>query len=128
VEEDDHVIIKGERRPLDPSFPRGLNRSRHFPYFQKLLFVSNSRTNDHKKKDMIRATKSQLSQHVLPFCKVVKRPQTKLHTDTMSGSTFIWEKKSKFIVLSKLSCSTGFSLCPYFIKSTTTDIDMLLQI
>jgi len=58
----------------------------------------------------------------------MKRPRTKFHTDTMSGSKAIRSKKPKFIVRFKLSCSIAFSLYPYFIKSTTTDIDMLLQV
>jgi len=40
----------------------------------------------------------------------MKRPQTKLHTDIMSNSKVIRSKKSKFIVMSKFSCSRDFRL------------------
>jgi len=37
--------------------------------------------------------------------------------------------RSKFIVRSNFFCSTVFSLkCRYFIETTTTDIDVLLQV
>jgi len=63
----------------------------------------------------------------------MKRPQTKFHAHTMRGSQVTRSKKvkiirSKFIVRSKFSCSKVFSLHRYFIETTTTDIDMLLQV
>ena len=58
----------------------------------------------------------------------MKRPQTKIHDHTMRESQVIRSKKSKFIVRSNLSSSTFFSLRRYFIETTTTDIDMLLQV
>ena len=58
----------------------------------------------------------------------MKRPQTKFHAHTMRESQVIRSKKSKFIIWSKFSCSTVFSLHLYFIKTATTDSDMLLQV
>jgi len=55
----------------------------------------------------------------------MKRPQTKFHAHTMRESQVI---RSKFIVGSNFSCSTVFSLHRYFIETTTTDLDMLLQV
>jgi len=52
----------------------------------------------------------------LPFLKLMKRPQTKLHAHTMRESHVIRPKKvkisirSKFIVGSNFSCNTAFSL------------------
>jgi len=70
----------------------------------------------------------------LPFSKFMKRPQTKFHAHTMSESQAIRSKKSKFIIRSKFivesnfSYNTVLSLHRYFIETTTTDIDMLLQV
>jgi len=58
----------------------------------------------------------------------MKRPQTKFHAHTTSHSNVIRQKKSKFIVRSKISCSRVFSRYKYFIKVTTTDCDLFLQV
>jgi len=59
----------------------------------------------------------------------MKRPQTKFHAHTMRVSQVIRQKKSKFIVRSNFSYSTVFSLkYRYFTETTSTDIDMLLQV
>jgi len=65
----------------------------------------------------------------------MKRPQTKFHAHTMRVFQVIRQKKTKFIIRSKFivrsnfSYSTVFSLkCRYFTETTTTDIDMLLQV
>jgi len=50
----------------------------------------------------------------------MKRQQTKFHTATMSKSKVIRSKKSMF-------CKRVFSFI-YFIKATTTHIDVLLQV
>jgi len=49
----------------------------------------------------------------------MKRPQTKFHTDTMSSSKAIGSKKVNFL-------QHRFFLYRYFVKATTTYIDMLL--
>jgi len=64
----------------------------------------------------------------------MKRPPTKSQADTMSDYKVIRSKKStfisrsKFIVRSKFLAAQFFSLYRYFIKATTTDIDMILQV
>ena len=53
---------------------------------------------------------------------------------TWGNPKLLGQKKSKFIIRpkiivgSKFSCSTVFSLYWYFIETTTTDTDMLLQV
>jgi len=63
----------------------------------------------------------------------MKPPQTEFHAHTMRESQLIRSKKSKFIIRSKFIvgstfCITVFSLYSYFIETTTTDIDMFLQV
>jgi len=58
----------------------------------------------------------------------MKRSQTKFHANTMSHSKVIRSKKSKFIIMSKFSCSRVFSRYRYFIEDTTTHFDMFLQV
>jgi len=58
----------------------------------------------------------------------MKRPHTKFHSDAMSDSKSLGQKKTKFIVRSTFSCSRVFSRNRYFIKATTTAVDMLLQV
>jgi len=64
----------------------------------------------------------------------MKRPQTKFYADTMSNSKVIRSKKfnfdfrSQFIVRSKFFAAHILPLYRYFIKATTTNINMLLQV
>jgi len=64
----------------------------------------------------------------------MKRPQTKLHAHTMSDPNVIRSKKSNFIIRSKFIVIPNFleaeffSRYRYFIKVTTTDFDMFLQV
>jgi len=60
----------------------------------------------------------------LPFSKLAKRPQTKFYADEMSDSKVVRSKLPKFIVGSKYLAAQIFSHYRYFIKATTTDIDM----
>jgi len=70
----------------------------------------------------------------LPFLKLMKRPQTKFNAHTMRESQVIRSKKSKFIIRSIFIVGSTFlgtqffSLYQHFIETTTTDIDMLLQV
>jgi len=65
----------------------------------------------------------------------MKRPQIKFHAHTMKGSQVIRSKKSQNVSLGQ-NLSLGqnflsaelFPLHRYFIETTTTDIDMLLQV
>jgi len=65
----------------------------------------------------------------------MKRPQTKFHVHTMKESQDIRSKKSQNLSLGR-NLSLGqtflaaqfFSFYRYFIKITTTDIDILLHI
>jgi len=64
----------------------------------------------------------------------MKRPQTKFHAHIMKESQVIRSNKRQHLSLGQnlsfwlnISCSTIFSLYRYFIKTATTDSDMLLQ-
>jgi len=56
----------------------------------------------------------------------MKRPQTKFHTNAMSGSKVIKSKQVKIFGKSKFTCSRVF-LYQYFIKATITHIAVLLE-
>jgi len=65
----------------------------------------------------------------------MKRPQTKIHVDSMSHSKFIRSKKSQNLSLGQtLSLGQNFLAAEfsfwyrYFTKVTTTDFDMFLQV
>jgi len=59
----------------------------------------------------------------------MKRPQTKFHAHTMRESQVIRSKKSQNSSLGQNFLAAEFiSLHRYFIETTTTDIDMLLQV
>jgi len=62
----------------------------------------------------------------LPFLKFVKPPQTKFHAHTNEGK-LLGQKKSKFIIGSNF-CSVFFLSIDILFETTTTDIDMLLQV
>ena len=68
----------------------------------------------------------------LLFLKFMKHPQTKFHAHSIKESQVIKSQKVKMYYQVKIyrcinfSCSTVFSLCRYFIE-TTTDINMLLH-
>jgi len=57
----------------------------------------------------------------------MKRPQTKFHADIMSHSKVTRSKIVKFMIRSKFPCSRVFSR-HYFVKVTTADFDMFLQV
>ena len=57
----------------------------------------------------------------------MKRPQTKFHADIMSHSKVTRSKIVKFMIRSKFPCSRVFSR-HYFVKATTADFDMFLQV
>jgi len=58
----------------------------------------------------------------------MKRPQTKFHAHTMRESQVIKSKKLKIYRLVKIFLQQSFFLHRYFIETTTTAFDMLLQL
>jgi len=59
----------------------------------------------------------------------MKRPQTKFNAHTMRESQVIRSKKSQNLSLGQnFLAAEFFSLHWYFIETTTTDIDKLLQV
>jgi len=59
----------------------------------------------------------------------MKRPQTKFHADTMRESQVIRSKKSQNLSLGQnFIAAEFFSFHRYFIETTTTDIDVLLEV
>ena len=59
----------------------------------------------------------------------MKRPKTKFHAHTMRESQVIRSKKSQNLSLGQNFLEAEFfSLRRYFIETTTTDINMLLQV
>jgi len=81
-----------------------------------------------------RATKSQQSQNFSSFFKACETSTNQISRSYHEGIVSYYVKKSKIIIRSKFivgsnfSCSTVFSLYPYFIETTTTDIDRLLHV
>ena len=63
-----------------------------------------------------KATKSQWTQIFKPVLNFIKRPQIKVHTDTTSDSKLWSQKKAKFIVRSKSSCSRVFVFINILLK------------
>jgi len=59
----------------------------------------------------------------------MKRPQTKFHAHTMRKFQVIRSKRSQNLSLGQnFVAAEFFSPHRYFIETTTTDIDMLLQV
>jgi len=59
----------------------------------------------------------------------MKRPQTKFHAHTLRESQVIRSKKSQNLSLGQTFLAAQFfSLYRYFIKTTRTDIGMILQV
>ena len=98
-----------------------------YQHCEKMLSVLVKLLNSSEKVKLLYLLLRQPIVHML-FTKVMKRPQTTFHADTMSHSKVIRSKKSKVFVKSKFSCSRVFYLYRYLLKATTTHIDLLVQV